>query len=86
MAEALNSEGFREPIWTFLDRFGSDFGVILGQNRTHARVLAQFHLQNRAHARVSAIFQRQKVPKRARERISASGIALKRARECDSDV
>ncbi len=80
MAEALNSEGFRELIWTFLDRFGTDFGVILGQNRTRARVLAQFHLQNRARARVSAIFQRQKVPKRARERISASGIALKRAR------
>jgi len=56
-----------------------------GQNRTHARVLARFHLQNRAHARVLAIFERQKVPKRARECDSAGGIALKRERECDSD-
>ena len=57
-----------------------------GQNRTHARVVARFHLQNRAHARVLALFDAQKWPKRARERDSAGGIALKRARECDSDL
>ena len=64
----------------------NDFGMILGQNRTHARVLARFHLQHRAHARVLALFDAKKWPKRARERDSAGGTALKRARECDSDL
>ena len=45
-----------------------DFGLISGQNRTHARVLARFHLQNRAHARVLARFHLQN---RAHVRVSA---------------
>ena len=78
-------KGFGRHLGAILEALEGILVALGGQNRSHYGVSTRLHLKNRSHYGVLAIFECQKVPKCARERDSACGIALKRERECDSD-